>query len=143
MEGEPFAEGCVCEPRETPWGLGAGRFEEGVGDGVVPPASGGGVCGGPSRHLITVNMGVKEDVDLGFRGDFGVIVVEAGEEEGGLAEVELPWNGGGRLIVETSVPTGTTFDAIKGGLEAVGELVAVDQISVEGRSVEAGARGVE
>ena len=88
-------------------------------------------------------MWVKEDVDLGFGGDFGVIVVEAGEEEGGLAEVELPWNGGGRLIVKTSVPTGTTFDAIKGGLEAVGELVAVDQISVEGRSVEAGARGVE
>ena len=80
MEGEPFAEGCVCEPRETPWGLGAGRFEEGVGDGVVPPSSGGGVCGCPSRHLIAVNMGVKEDVDLGFGGDFGVIVVEAGEE---------------------------------------------------------------
>ena len=61
-------------------GVGCREVRGGVDDGVVLPSSGGGVCGCPSRHLIVVNMGVKEDVDLWFGGDFGVIGVEAGAE---------------------------------------------------------------
>ena len=88
-------------------------------------------------------MGVKENVDLGFRGDFWVVGVEASEQLGGLAEIKLPGDGCSRLTIKASVPTCALFDVIESGLEAVGELVAIDQVSVECRGIEAGARVVE
>ena len=88
-------------------------------------------------------MGVKENVDLGFIGNFWVVGVEASEQQGGLAEIELPGDGCSWLTMKASVPTYVLFDVIESGLEAVGELVAIDQVSVECRGIEADARVVE
>ena len=47
------------------------------------------------------------------------------------------------MTIKASVPTCALFDVIESGLEAVGELVAINQVSVECRGIEAGACVVE
>ena len=47
------------------------------------------------------------------------------------------------MNVESGVPTVTAFDIVECSLEAMGELVAIYQVSVECRRIEAGARFVE
>ena len=47
------------------------------------------------------------------------------------------------MTIKASVPTCALFDVIESGLEAVGELVAIDQVSVECRGIEVGARVVD
>ena len=49
--------------------------------------------GRPGRDLVAVNMGVKENIDLGFKGDFRVVGVEASEQQGGFAEIKLSGDG--------------------------------------------------
>ena len=45
--------------------------------GAIPELRLSGEC--TSRHIFSVNMGLKENVALGFRGDFRVVGVEASE----------------------------------------------------------------
>lgn len=47
------------------------------------------------------------------------------------------------MTIKASVPTCALFDVVERGLEAMGELVAIDQVSVECRGIEAGASVVE
>ena len=47
------------------------------------------------------------------------------------------------MTIKASVPTCALFDVVERGLEAMGELVAINQVSVECRGIEAGASVVE
>ena len=47
------------------------------------------------------------------------------------------------LAIKAGVPTFTMLNVVESGLETMGELVAIYQVSVECRNIEAGARFVE